>query len=107
MNGDHFKPSGFGVGATASLAVAIGAALVSAGNNVADVVAEYNDADDGWDRINAAMNGLLEKNAQQEHALSQQQAAFATLMAQFKTVVELALRQSKQLDALREAGLIS
>jgi hypothetical protein len=106
MDGDHFQPSGFGVGAAASLAVGIGAAMISAGNNVADVVAEYKEAE-GWDRINATLVSLNEHNANLRRLNEESTVAFANLMAQFHAVASLALQQSKQLDALRARGLIS
>jgi formiminotetrahydrofolate cyclodeaminase len=106
MNGDHFRPSGFGVGAAVSLAVAISGAMIAAGNNVADVIEDNSDAQ-RWARINAGMRKVMEINAEQEAIIKKDDEAFAALMAQFYRVTALAHAQAEQLDQLRQAGLIA
>jgi hypothetical protein len=58
VNGDHFIPSAFAIAPVAGLSAAIGVAIISAGNNVADVIAECREAD-AADRVNQSMSNML------------------------------------------------
>jgi hypothetical protein len=105
VDGDHFQPSGFGVGLAATVGVGFVAAALQAGNNVAAVVGEHR-AQDGWDRINETMQGLVEENARLVLQTAEWAAALETIGAQFKIIADLAVKQAGQLKALRDRGFV-
>jgi hypothetical protein len=105
MDGDHFEPSGFGVGLAATVGVGLVAAALQAGNNVAEVMHEHREQD-GWDRINAAMQGLVEENASLRRNTAEWAATVEMIGAQFKIVADLAVKQAVQLKALRDRGVV-
>jgi hypothetical protein len=105
VDGDHFEPSGFGVGLAATVGVGFVAAALQAGNNVAEVMREHREAD-AWDRINETMAHLVEENASLRRKTAEWAAALETIGAQFKVMTDLAVSQATQLQALRDAGVI-
>jgi hypothetical protein len=105
VDGDHFEPSGFGVGLAATVGVGFVAAALQAGNNVAQVVREHREQD-GWDRINETVQGLLEHNAGLQRQLTDYAAAMETIGAQYQIMVDLAVKQADQLKALRARGVV-
>jgi hypothetical protein len=95
-----FDPHGFGVGAAAALAVGLGAVLVAASNNVADVMADEYDAAASR-RVDEGMRNLVAINETLAAALTKERGANASLMAQFMSVARVAQQQQEQLDRLR------
>jgi hypothetical protein len=100
VDNGEFDPHGFGVGAAASLAVGLGAVLLAAGNNVAEIMAEQHDADAAI-RVNDGMRNLVAINESLAAALTEERGAYASLMAQFMAVAKVAQQQQEQLTRLR------
>jgi hypothetical protein len=105
VDGDHFDPHGFCVGAAATVAAGFVGAALAAGNNVAEVMANYR-AEEGWDRINETMRGLLEENAELQLRLTGYAKACDTIAAQYKVMVDLAVCQAEKLATLRKRGVV-
>jgi hypothetical protein len=105
VDGDHFQPSGFGVGLAATVGVGLVAAALQTGNNVAEVMREAREQD-GWDRINETMQGLVEENASLRRKTAEWAATVETIGAQFKIVADLAMKQAGMLKALRDRGVV-
>jgi hypothetical protein len=105
VDGDHFQPSGFGVGLAATVGVGFVAAALQAGNNVAQVMREHREAD-AWDRINATVQDLLDENLRLRAQIAEWAVALETIGVQFKVMTDLAVSQAEQLSALRAAGVI-
>jgi hypothetical protein len=100
VDNHHFDPHGFGVGAAAALGVGLGAAMVSAGNDVAKIMAEAHDADVSR-RVDEGMRNMVAINETLAAALTKERDAYASLMAQFMAVAKVAQQQQAQLDRLR------
>jgi uncharacterized alpha-E superfamily protein len=105
VDGDHFEPNGFGVGLAATVGVGFVAAALQAGNNVAQVMREHREQE-GWDRINETMQGLVEENASLRRKTAEWAATVTTIGAQFKVVADLAVSQAQKLKALRDRGVV-
>jgi hypothetical protein len=100
VDNGEFDPHGFGVGAAASLAVGLGVAMVAAGNNVAAVMEEAAEVDYGR-RVDEGFRNLIAINESLAAGLAQKDAAYESLLKQFKLVAKLALAQQEQLTHLR------
>jgi hypothetical protein len=105
VDGDHFEPSGFGIGLAASVGVGFAAAALQARNNVAEVMREHREQD-GWDRINETVQHLLDENLRLRAQISEWSVAIETIGVQFQVMTDLAVSQADQLQALRDAGVI-
>lgn len=105
MDGDHFEPSGFGVGLAATVGVGFVVAALQAGNNVAAVMREHREGD-AWDRINATMAELLEYNTNLQGQLTQYAKAMEVIAAAHQRMVDLAVKQAGQLKKLRDRGVV-
>lgn len=96
MDGDHFNPSGFGVAPAAALGVALGAAIISAGHNVANVIAEHREAD-AADRVNASMSNMLATHDELAVVFRQQAETIDSMAANIEWLAALCERQAAQL----------
>lgn len=106
MDGDHFQPSGFGVGGAVTLAAGMAAATLAIGNNLAEVFAQAADDRDA-SRVNSAFADLLQVNSDLKESLEKERAANAAMFKQFSSILAVAMKQHRQLDALRAAGLVA
>ena len=96
MDGDHFSPAGFGVAPAAALGVAIGAAIICAGNNVADVIAEQRDADTA-DRVNTSMANMLVTHDEMVSIVRQQRETIDEMAANIELLAAIVEQQAAEL----------
>jgi len=96
VDGDHFSPAGFGVAPAAALGVAIGAAIICAGNNVADVIAEQRDADTA-DRVNTSMANMLVTHDEMVSIVRQQRETIDEMAANIELLAAIVEQQAAEL----------
>ena len=96
MDGDHFNPSGFGVAPVAALSVVLGAAIICAGHNVRDVIAEHREAD-AADRVNNSMKNMLAAHDEMAATVRQQRETIDSMAVNIELLAAIVEQQAAEL----------